>query len=206
MKIHVTRFVSMETSLSEIRRFLTREQLHTGKRLAKFGGLLPREIWANWLFCAALNSERKDAPLCFTTDPDGGDGIIYDEANQAGWYTEHVMVPRQSPSQTKSLEELIAGAVNDKQLKGGKSYASGKTLLVFLEAGDGRRWDAIRATKELPANDFDKVWVVSLHSIVTYEWIYNVVFLKVPEDGGYAPVYQVRIEKTKPKWTVVRTQ
>ena len=53
---------------------------------------------------------------------------------------------------------LVLAAVAQKQGKGGAAYASGKTLIVFLDSGTGE-WFPNRAAKALPKLvDFAAVW------------------------------------------------
>src|ERR1700686_3253955 len=94
MKYPVTRFKSLAVALKEIEPFIrSGEHLQTGKRFKKFGGMLSREMLANWLLCAAISSTRDDE-LTFSSDPTGGDGIICDVETGETWLTEHVMVPK----------------------------------------------------------------------------------------------------------------
>jgi hypothetical protein len=75
--------------------------------------------------------------LTFTSDPLESDGIIYDNVTGETWPTEHVLVPYIRASQATAVEALILKAVGKKHSKGGAAYASGKTLVVFLNAGGG---------------------------------------------------------------------
>jgi hypothetical protein len=204
MKFDVKQFRSMELALSQILPRITAQELKTGKPVAQFGNLRPREILANWLFCAALNSRSgvEGVDLSFTTDPHDGDGIIYDQNNHSARHTEHVYVPPQDADQTSSVEELVAAAVALKVQKG-PPYAKGKTLLVFVDAGGDRVWYSNKAARLVPKNDFVEVWAISRDKEATYECIYNVSLLIAEEP---TPVFQVRINKKIPKWTVVRTQ
>jgi hypothetical protein len=61
MKYPITRFKTLEAALKELERFVRNGQhLLTGRRFRKFGGILPREAWANWLLCVTLNEGRED--------------------------------------------------------------------------------------------------------------------------------------------------
>ena len=78
MKYPVARFKSLAVALKKIEPFIRNgEHLQTGKPFAKFGGMRSREILANWLLCAAMNSASV-GELTFSSDPIGGDGIICD--------------------------------------------------------------------------------------------------------------------------------
>ena len=79
MKHPVRRFKSLTVALKELEPFIRDgKHLETGKPFKRFGGLRSRELLANWLLCAVFNFDCA-APerLTFTTDPLGGDGILY---------------------------------------------------------------------------------------------------------------------------------
>jgi hypothetical protein len=91
MKYPVQRFKSPAVALKELEPFIRNgEHLQTGKPFEKFGGMRSREILANWLLCAAINS-TDIRELTFSSDPVRGDGIICDSATGETWPTEHVM-------------------------------------------------------------------------------------------------------------------
>jgi hypothetical protein len=102
---------------------------------------------ANWLICVAHNSVTQDDRLTFTSDPNDGDGIIYDSVAKKAYPTEHVLVPRASPGQALDGEALILKKIELKRSKG-RAYASGKTLVVFLNAGGGK-WSPNKVAKQL---------------------------------------------------------
>ena len=79
-----------------------------------------RELLANWLICIVKNSEVGAERLTFTSDPTGGDGIIYDTETEDSWLTEHVMVPREREGETSDSKALILKAIKHKQNKGGR--------------------------------------------------------------------------------------
>jgi hypothetical protein len=74
-----------------------------------------REVLANWLLCAVL-IKSWGRPFCFTSDPNGGDGIVYDETNAADFPTEHIFVPRIASDEAAdtSIGALLTKAVEDK--------------------------------------------------------------------------------------------
>ncbi len=120
MKFDVKAFKNMEIALSEIWPRISAAELKNGRPVEKFGNLFPREILANWLLCAALNSERQPyEQLVFTTNPESmiGDGVIYDQKGKAAWRFEHVYVRPQSSTEPPTIEALISSAVGDKQQK-----------------------------------------------------------------------------------------
>jgi hypothetical protein len=205
MKFQVRRFKSLEVCLKELEPFIRNgEHLQTGKPFKRFGKLRSREILANLLVCVAVNSERRTTPLTFTSDPQGGDGVIYDSGTETAWLTEHTVVPRAIPGETQDIEARILNAIELKQKKGGAAYASGKTLIVFLNAGGGP-WFPNKVAKQLPEPlDFEDVWVVGLQGVEEGEYVYGITQLDV--DGGNAPTWRVRIRKDFDAWEVERIQ
>ena len=134
---HVRRFKSLERALKELERFvLNSRHLQDGRPpFAQFGDMRSREMLANWLMCVVANATWENAKLTFCSDPTGGDEMIWDEASGETWPTEHVMVPN-LPDQADDAEALILEKVDHKR-QGGEPYGSGKTLVVFLNAGAG---------------------------------------------------------------------
>ena len=57
MKYRVARFQSLAVALKELEPFIRNgKHLQIGKPFKKFGGMLSREVLANWLLCVAINS------------------------------------------------------------------------------------------------------------------------------------------------------
>jgi hypothetical protein len=110
--------------------------------------------------------------LTFSSDPTGGDGIISDTITGETWQTEHVLVPTPRGGATADAEALILKAIDQKYKKGGAPYASGKTLVVFLNAGAGM-WLPNKVAKQLPDPLlFDAVWVVGLQKVEGGKYVY----------------------------------
>jgi hypothetical protein len=207
MKYNTTRFKSLKVALKEIEQFIrTPGHLQTGKPLKQFGGLRPRELVANWLLCAAFNFACASPDrLTFSSDPTGGDGILYDTEAKASFPTEHVFVPAVSSCQRADVEALILKAIEKKQVKGGAAYATGKTLVVFSFVGDGGEWHPSRVAERLPdLLHFEIVWVVGLHLYDRGEYVYGVTQLDLSH--GPAPTWLVRIAKDFDAWTLQRIQ
>jgi hypothetical protein len=204
MKYPVARFKSLAVALKELEPFIRNgKHLQTGKPFKKFGGMLSREVLANWLLCVAINS-TDNRELTFSSDPVGGDGIVFDSATGETWPTEHVMVPRLRPGETGDGEALILKAIEHKRSKGGAAYAAGKTLIVFLEAGAGI-WFPNKVARQLPDPLlFTAAWVVGLQGVVEGEYAYNVTSLDISE--GDAPAVLVRVGKDFDTWRVKRVQ
>ena len=206
MKYQITRFKSLEVALKELEPFIRNgEHSQTGKPFKGFGGLRSRELLANWLLCAVVNYDSQAADrLTFTSDPLGGDGIIYDSETDASWPTEHVLVPAAPTVAAVGVEALILKVIERKRMKGGAAYASGKTLVVFLNASGGK-WHPNRVAKRLPDPlHFAVVWVVGLHHVAAGEYVYSVTQLDVSE--GNAPAWLVRIGSDFRKWKIERLQ
>lgn len=192
----------MKICLKELEKFiLDGSHLETGKPFPRFGGLRSREILGNWLLCAVLNFEQKSDRLRICTDPQGGDGVIYDTKQKIPEYMEHILVSKNSKT-TKNTEALILGHIDKKRNKGGKAYASGKSLVVFLNK-KGENWTPNKIAKKLPIDlYFNGVWVVGLHGVVNEEYIYNIAKL----DVSGCPVWQVYIKKSFEDWKIIRIQ
>jgi hypothetical protein len=205
MKHPIRRFRSLAVALKELERFVKEGQpLRTGRPSKAFRGMLPREIWANWLLCAAINGAIGRDDLEFTTDPMGGDGVIWDTSTGNTWPTEHVFVPPVAGADT-SVEALVLAAISAKNDKGAAAYASGKTLVVFIDSGGGA-WYPNRVLRALPRPlHFDVVWLISLHGVSDDgAYAYDVVGLYW--DGGNAPAWRVRIAPDFESRTVERVQ
>jgi hypothetical protein len=208
MKYPITQFKSLEVALKELEPYVRNGQhLLTGRRFRKFGGMLSREVWANWLLCVALNEEREDGrSFTFCSDPLGGDGLIVDSATgHAVAQTEHVMIASHRGSEEPDVKTLVLRAVEKKRANG-EAYATGKTLVVFLNADVANKiWWASEVARQLPEPLYFKgVWLVGLECMEAGEYVYNVVHLDVSD--GHAPTMRVRVAKDFASWTATRVQ
>jgi hypothetical protein len=202
MKYQVKRFKSLKDVLKALEPYIRNgDHLQTGPRLKGLGGLLSREVLANWLLCVAVNSVTAPPDrLTFTTDPVGGDGIIFDTVTEETWPTEHVMVPNLPGNEAKEVEALILAAISLKTDRG-PTYAGGKTLVVFLNSGGGGTWFPDKVARRLPSPlHFDAAWVVGLQGVEAGEYVYNVTRLDLSQ--GHAPAWRVRIGKGFDEWRV----
>jgi hypothetical protein len=205
MKYPTVRFKNLKVALKEIEQFVRDPRhLQTGKPVKQFGNLRPRELLTNWLVCVAFNDECESPDrLTFTSDPTGGDGILLDTQINETFATEHVIVPAATKGKTVDVETLILSAIEAKNKKG-PAYASGKTLIVFLNAGAGA-WSPNRVAKQLPNPlHFAVVWVVGLHNVESEEYIYGVAQLTL--DEGNAPTLLIRIASDFSSWTTTKLQ
>ena len=207
MKHPVRRFKSLTVALKELEPFIRDgRHLETGKPFKRFGGLRSRELLANWLLCAVFNFDYASPDrLTFTSDPLGGDGILYDTVSEETFPTEHIMVPRARKGAALDVGTAILNAIDRKRKKGGAAYASGKTLIVFLNA-DGGQWLPNRVAKALPNPlHFAAVWVVGLHHVEqSGEYVYGANQLDVSD--GNAPMWLIRIAVDFNSWTLERLQ
>ena len=163
-----------------------------------------REALANWLICVVLNSDRQSDRFSFTSDPTGGDGIIYDSKADSAWKTEHVMVPEIASKTTQNDTEARAiEAINKKNDKGA-AYAGGKQLLVFLNSS-GQPWYPNKLARQLPQPlHFDEVWVLGLQHVQDDAYNYGVSQLTI--DTDCAAVWTVHIARSFDAWEVQRIQ
>jgi hypothetical protein len=201
----VRKFKSMEVALKTLEPYVkSATHLQTGKPFQNFGDMRSREAVANWLLCATINAIEPHRQLSFATTDNliRGDGIVHDEKSGEIFPTEHVMVPSQ---QTGDAQALILKAINDKRNKGAAAYASGMTLVVFVNASTGE-WFPNRVARALPDPlYFDTVWLVSLQKVEddgTY--VYGVTHLDVSHAN--APAFHVRISKDFDAWEVKNLQ
>ena len=202
MKYPTARFKNMTEALKQLEPFIRDpRQLRTGRPLDKFYGLRPREILANWLLCAALNFPNQTEEVTFfsTRDPIGSDGVIYDTLADITVPTEHVFVRRAHGADAQNIDALILNEIEKKNSKGKNAYASGKTLVVLVEAGGGKWSPHIVATQFPEPLYFADVWVV-WPQCSSPEYIYGVTRLDLSD--GSAPTWRVRISENFDEWEV----
>jgi hypothetical protein len=204
MKYPTKCFKNLKVALKELAPFIQNgTHLQTGKPFSKFGGLRSREMLANWLLCVAFNYNSGAERLTFTSDPLGGDGILYDTESGTSFPTEHVLVPAPRGNAGTDVEALILQAIDRKRKKGAAAYASGKTLVIFLNTVGP--WVPNRVARGLPEPlHFAVAWVVGLRGIKAGRYIYGVTQLDVSE--GDAPTWRVCIENDFDSWTINRIQ
>jgi hypothetical protein len=205
MKYKVTQFPTLKECLKALEQFIRNpDHLQTGKPIKRLGEMRPREILANWLLCVVGNFAMQVDQLTFSSDPVGGDGIICNTVTEETWPTEHVLVPRVRGGEDADAEALILEAITQKQNKGGAAYASGKALLVFLDAV-GRKWFPNKVAKQLPAPlDFAAVWVMGPQGVEAGQYVYAVTLLDMSR--GDAPAWRVRIGQDFDTWKIEEIQ
>lgn len=200
MNHQVAFFKNLEVALTELEQFVRDDTLLLkGDPLRQLGHMRPREALANWLLCAAPSAASGES-LMFASDPTGGDGVIFDSKTGYEYaLTEHVIV---LPHDEANVEALTLLAVEEKRAQG-KSYAAGKTLIVFLAANG--KWRANVVARQLPDPLlFSDVYVVRREGIEAGEYVYAVTLLDLAE--GPAPVWLVRIAQDFASWTVEQLQ
>lgn len=201
MKHSITTFKSLKVCLKELKLFICDGQhLETGKPFKRFGGLRSREILANWLLCVVASFEQKTEEFKICTDPYGGDGIIYNATKKQAWPTEHILVSQKN-DESVDIQSLILKQIEKKQIKGGAAYASGKTLIVFLNK-QGGTWHPNKVARSLPHVDFESIWVVGLQDVLDGQYNYNVTQL----DANGCPVWRVHVERSFESWKIERIQ
>jgi hypothetical protein len=165
--------------------------------------MLPREIRGNWVL-AAICSEGRDQDLSIVTDPDGGDGIIWDPDSEIGWRMEHILLPVSRPGDTRTTDQRIIDGANKKQTKGGAQYARGKILVILNESSTDERWHPTAVARALPANDFAETWVIGPDSFKRASATYAAT--KLEPGTGQAPVFKVHIKSLFTSWRVLQIQ
>jgi hypothetical protein len=203
MRYDVRHFKTAAVALKELEPLVRNgKHLRTGKPFKNFGKMRSREILANWLICAAANAESRSERLTFvsTSDPIGGDGVMFDTETKETWPTEHVMA---LAGEAGEIEARILESIALKQNKGA-AYATGKTLVVLLEGGKGP-WFPNRLARALPNPlHFGAILVVGLQGVEAGEYMYNVT--QLDEEQGIGHVWRVRIAADFDKWRVERVQ
>ncbi|MBK8009106.1 MAG: hypothetical protein IPK23_12300 [Rhizobiales bacterium] len=203
MKVAAKRFVSMHSALKQLEAYIRDgNHLQTGSPFRTFGGMRSREILANWLVCAAFNSIGGEQ-VEFFTDPTGNDGILRIASTDKTWPTEHVFIPNLVRSHETNIHNLILEAINSKNDRG-PTYAKGKTLIVFINAGGGA-WHPNLVRKELPDPlHFGAVWIVGLMRVENKNYTYAVTSME--DTSGDAPIFAINIADDFDDWTVEKIQ
>ena len=191
-------FKSMTIALKELEPYIRDgRHLQTGKPFHNFSELRSRELLSNWLICAAVNANTGSDRAMFSSDPTGGDGLLWDKIMGQSFRTEHVMVP-ELPDQTAPIDVRILAAIAHKQ-KRGSSYGNGKILVVFTNAGSREPWFPNRVAKQLPSpNYFDQIWVTGLEWVEDGRYVYNLARL----EQLHSPAWRVKIARDFQSWEV----
>lgn len=163
-----------------------------------------REVLANWLLCAVFIAEEGEQ-LTFGSDQLGGDGIVWSESTGQVWPTEHVMVPRTGAEKNPDVEKRILDAIVQKNSKGGAAYASGKTLIVFIDPPVCRGYPI--GWRRTCLNRFISTvaWAVGLQK-VTEDGSYIYAFTSLDPEHDPVPIWLVRILPSFDEWDVRRIQ
>lgn len=90
MRYLITTFKNLTICIKELERFICNgNHVETGRGFTKFGGLRSREILALWLLCVVIELNSKPNRFRICTDPQGGDGIIYDSEQKMVFLGHH---------------------------------------------------------------------------------------------------------------------
>ncbi|WBT36572.1 hypothetical protein [Hyphomicrobium sp. DMF-1] len=170
--------------------------LEHGREIKVFGDLKPRELAVNWLLAAVADHLFPDMHFTVATNPEGGDGQIYDLISRTGLPTEHVIVR----GGDAPVDDLILNAIQKKVEKGGKAYAGGKTLVVFrYSGGDKQQWFPNKLARRLPNPlHFEAVWVVGFEGYSSDGMVYAVTRL----ERESSPVWWVTIAPDFLTWAI----
>ncbi|MBI2786743.1 MAG: hypothetical protein HYX60_10785, partial [Legionella longbeachae] len=142
--------------------------------------------------------EQKTEQFKICTDPQGGDGIIYNTTKNQAWPTEHVLVSQRNNG-SEDIQSLILKQIKNKQDKGGAAYASGKTLIVFLNKEENI-WHPRKVARNLPSPlDFESIWVAGLQNVVDGKYNYNLT--RLMPNG--CPIWRICINENFDEWSVV---
>jgi hypothetical protein len=201
MKYAVKQPTNLRDAITELGPYIRDDEL--GYRFECYDGLLLREALGNWLLCAVLNDRNPDPDrYTFTTEPrdgPGADGAILDRTAALAMAAEHVMVAKRPDGQRpeESAEQLVLAAIEKKVAKGGSAYASGKVLVVYLDA-DVAGYSPRELRALLPVDfPFEGVWLVVPQA---GRWDYDVVYLSSATLDP--PTYHVSITETFDDWSV----
>jgi len=170
--------------------------LENGREIKVFGDLKPRELAVNWLLAAVADHLYPDIHFTVATNPEGGDGQIYDLVSRTGLPTEHVIVR----GGDGPADDLILKAIQKKVEKGGKPYAGGKTLVVYrYSGGDKQQWYPNKLARRLPKPlHFDAVWVVGFEGFFSGGMVYAVTRLV----KGGSPIWWVTLAPDFLSWAI----
>ena len=192
MKYPTTSFELPKLALKELEPIIRNgRHLATGRPFKEFGGMRSRGDSSQLADLCCDQLSKGAERLTFSSDPIGGDGILYDSDTGYAFPTEHVFVPP-SKNASGNIEQLILDKIAQKQSKGDEAYASGKILIVFLGSGGGA-WYPDMLSKRLPEDmDFEAIWVVGLLEAVGGAYTYAATRV----DGlGTTPKWRIRITR-----------
>ncbi len=164
-----------------------------GRKIENFS-LLPREAWANWLFCAVLRKLHGNE-ITFAED-DEGDGVIIDQKTGQYIRTEHVAAMDFPSTKLSGGEARIIAAINHKIDKGSK-YAKDKILIIFFDGAGAWHRNKVREAIN-GRHNFFKIYLIGLLSSGKEGYEYSVTELH----EKYSITFKVEINNDFNNWTV----
>lgn len=173
--------------------------LHRGREFGNFR-LRPREVWANWLFCAVLQRLNK-TKITFAEDNEC-DGIIVDTETGQVVRTEHVSAMEIPEGRVRPKGDArIIEAIEEKVARG-SAYAEGKFLLVFTDgAGEWRRKNVREAISG--KHNFKAIYCIGLESAGPEGYAYTLTQFH-PKTPDASISFKVRINGDFSEWKVFR--
>ena len=112
---------------------------------------------------------------------------------------------RKDDNDKREIETRVVEAIRQKQDKGDEQYAGGKTLIVFVNAGNATEWWPNRVARAVPQPIlFGAIWLVGLQAVEEGDYLYNVV--EIDAENGVSHVWQVRIAASFDEWSVSHVQ
>lgn len=172
--------------------------LWNGRDIPNFT-LRPREAWANWLICVALQEIHGDA-FTFAEDKKG-DGILIDKRTGQWAHTEHIAAMDFAGKNTLPAGEQRLLQAIEKKVARGKEYAKGKFLVVFFDGAGVVHPNKVG--RSMP-KDHGYLGVFAVGHITSDAsgYVYS-----VSELGPlHSPTYQVDINFDFTDWTVTKLQ
>jgi hypothetical protein len=181
--------------------------LESGRPYRNFGGMLPRELAANWLVAAVLDHCAGSSRFRIMSDPAGGDGLIFDTATERALWTEHVLVINgaRNPVKRSDPQEEILKRVSRKNMRG-RAYGRDRHLVIFVyRSGHPGPWWPTRLARALPRPfNFETAWLVCFQHFAADDRVYAVSCLDASQ--GHAPTWLVRIGSSFSRWAVREIQ
>ena len=162
-----------------------------------------REVWANWLLCAALSFANQQ-DFSFQENEDG-DGVILNRSTGKWFTVEHVSAMTYDKGERlPEGNDRIIWALNKKVKKDEKhpGYADGKVLVIFVDGC--KNWVPNQVGRAIDGKH-------------KFKHVYCVALIDVHSDGScsysvtsfekkHSPCFRVQINKDFTDWKVIQDQ